>query len=212
MAPYTTNGTIRQQDFEARNIARSAIARCLAQEATHTTILVTLLISQLVTSTALIAPIDDLWNRLQNNPALRLLMNTTDANVDAFTQFSGWVNGARFALACAQKGVSLVHCRLVFHNNVSVTVCAPHHAITLLFEHPLRSFPLPTFPHCIDGFSVTPICAYCRIFRHCPSCSPFVSSLRSILHYRISGVNTSRCLLLTRFCASSASRRCKPFI
>ena len=103
MAPYTTNGTIRQQDFEARNIARSAIARSLAQEATHTTILVTLLISQLVTSNALIAPIDDLWNRLQNNPALRLLMNTTDANVDAFTQFSGWVNGARFALACAQK-------------------------------------------------------------------------------------------------------------
>jgi hypothetical protein len=103
MAPYSTNGTIRQQDFEARNIARSAIARSLAQEAKYTTILVTILITQIVTSTALIASIDDLWTRLQNNSDLRLLMNTTDANVDAFNQFSGWVNRARFALACAQK-------------------------------------------------------------------------------------------------------------
>jgi hypothetical protein len=61
MALYSTNGTITQQDFEARNIARS----------THTTILVTLLISQLVTSTTLIAPIDDLWTRLQYNSTLR---------------------------------------------------------------------------------------------------------------------------------------------
>lgn len=103
MALYSTNGTITQQDFEARNIARSAIARSLAQEAKHTTILVTLLISHLVTSTTLIAPIDDLWTRLQNNSTLRLLMNATDANVNAFNQFSGWVNGARSALACAQK-------------------------------------------------------------------------------------------------------------
>jgi hypothetical protein len=103
MAPYTINGTIRQQDFEARNIARSAIARSLAQEAKHTTILVTLLITKLATSTALIASIDDLWTRLQNNPDLRLVMNKTDVTVDAFTQFSGWVNGARFALASAQK-------------------------------------------------------------------------------------------------------------
>ena len=103
MTPYTTNGTIRQQDFEARNIARSAITRSLAQEGTHTTLLVTLLINHFLTSTALIAPIDDLWNRVQNNSDLRVLMNTTDANVDAFTQFSGWVNGARFALACVQK-------------------------------------------------------------------------------------------------------------
>ena len=103
MSAYTTNGTIKQQDFEARNIARSAIARSLAQEAKYTSILVTLLITHLVTSSALITSIDDLWTRLQNNSDLRLLMNTTDANVDAFNQFSGWVNGARFALACAQK-------------------------------------------------------------------------------------------------------------
>ncbi len=103
MSAYTTNGTIRQQDFEARNIARSAIARSLAQEAKHTTILVTLLITQLITSTTLIASIDDLWTRLQNNSDLRLLMNKTDVTVDAFTQFAGWVNGARFALASAQK-------------------------------------------------------------------------------------------------------------
>ena len=103
MPAYTTNGTIRQQDFEARNIARSAIARSLAQETLTTTVLVTRLIALLVTSTALVASVDDLWARLQNNSDLRLIMNTTDANVDAFTQYSGWVNGARFALASAQK-------------------------------------------------------------------------------------------------------------
>lgn len=103
MPAYTTNGTIRQQDFEARNIARSAIARSLAKETLTTTALVTRLIALLVTSTALVASVDDLWARLQNNSDLRLIMNTTDANVDAFTQYSGWVNGARFALASAQK-------------------------------------------------------------------------------------------------------------
>lgn len=103
MSAYTTNGTIRQQDLEARNIARSVIARSLAQETIQTKILVTRLIALLVSSTALVASVDDLWTRLQNNSELRLIMNTTDVNVDAFTQFSGWVNGARFALASAQK-------------------------------------------------------------------------------------------------------------
>ena len=103
MPAYTTTGTIRQQDFEARNIARSVIARSLAQETLKTTALVTRLIALLVTRTALVASVDDLWTRLQNNSDLRLIMNTTDANVDAFSQYSGWVNGARFALASVQK-------------------------------------------------------------------------------------------------------------
>lgn len=115
MPAYTTNGTIRQQDFEARNIARSAIARSLAQEATYTTILVTRLLALLLNSTALVASVDDLWSRLQNNSDLRLIMHTTDANVDAFTQFSGWVDRARFTLASAQKSrlASALHSRLL---------------------------------------------------------------------------------------------------
>lgn len=103
MPAYTTTGTIRQQDFEARNIARSVIARLLAQEALQTTILVNRLIDLLLTRNALVPTVDDLWNRLQNNSDLRLIITTTDANVDAFTQFSGWVNGARFALASKQN-------------------------------------------------------------------------------------------------------------
>ena len=115
MPAYTTNGTIRQQDFEARNIARSAIARSLAQESTHTTILVTRLLALLLNSTALVASVDDLWSRLQNNSDLRLIRHTTDANVDAFTQFSGWVDRARFALASEQKSrlASTLHRRLL---------------------------------------------------------------------------------------------------
>src|ERR1044072_2093305 len=103
MSAYTTNGTIKQQDFEARNIARSAIARSLAQEAKYTSILVTLLITHLVTSSALIASIDDLWTRLQNNSDLRLLMNTTDANVDAFNQFSGRSEERRVGKECRSR-------------------------------------------------------------------------------------------------------------
>lgn len=115
MPAYTTNGTIRQQDFEARNIARSAIARSLAQESTHTTILVTRLLALLLNSTALVASVDDLWSRLQNNSDLRLIRHTTDVNVDAFTQFSGWVDRARFALASEQKSrlASTLHRRLL---------------------------------------------------------------------------------------------------
>ena len=103
MSPFTTSGTIRQEDIQARNIARSAIARSLAQEAQHTNLLVTMIIDTSLNSRALIASVDDLWTRLQTNSTLRLLMQKTDANVDAFTQFGGWVNGARFALAVAQK-------------------------------------------------------------------------------------------------------------
>lgn len=103
MSVYTNNGTIRAQDNEARNIARSVIKRSLAQEANQTAILVTRLIALLLTSTALIASVDDLWTRLQTHSALRNVMTITDANVDAFSQFSDWVNDARFAVASAQK-------------------------------------------------------------------------------------------------------------
>lgn len=41
MNPFTSNGTIRQEDIQACNIARSAIARSLAQEARQTALLVT---------------------------------------------------------------------------------------------------------------------------------------------------------------------------
>jgi len=44
-------------------------------------------------------PIEDLWKDIQNDASLRQLRSTTDANVDDFNQFAGWVEGARRHLA-----------------------------------------------------------------------------------------------------------------
>lgn len=133
MSPYTTNGTNRQEDIQARKIASSAIARLLAQEAQQTTILVTNLIALLASSPALIPSVDDLWMRLQNNSSLRLLMHRTDANVDAFTQFSGWVMGRALHSLLHRSRVFLVPSIPTIHAKALDTLhalsCANHPSV-----------------------------------------------------------------------------------
>ena len=102
-SPYTSNGTIRQEDIHACNIARSAIARSLALEARHTALLVSSLISSILSNQAPLLPIDDLWSTIQGNAALRAIACQTDANVDDYSQFAGWVKGRRSHVAYAQK-------------------------------------------------------------------------------------------------------------
>lgn len=102
-SPYTSNGTLRQEDIWACNIARSAIARSLVQEARKTTLLVTTLIGKITTRESTAMPIDDLWKQVQNNAELRAIKQQTDANVDDYSQFSGWVEGERKNIAYNQK-------------------------------------------------------------------------------------------------------------
>jgi len=101
--PYGRYGTIRQQDIQACNIARSAIANSLALEARRTAVLVSALISKIKANLLAPKPLDDLWRDIQNDSTLRQLRGTTDANVDDFSQFAGWVEGARRHLASDEK-------------------------------------------------------------------------------------------------------------
>ena len=101
--PYSRYGTIRQQDIQACNIARSAIANSLALEARRTAVLVSALISKITGNMLAPKPIEDLWKDIQNDATLRQLRGITDANVADFTQFAGWVEGARRHLASDEK-------------------------------------------------------------------------------------------------------------
>lgn len=103
MNPFTSNGTIRQEDIQACNIARSAIARSLAQEARQTALLVTSIIGKIMMREAVALPVEDLWKQVQNNAELRAITRITNANVDAYSQFSGWVVGERLNIAYNQK-------------------------------------------------------------------------------------------------------------
>ncbi len=101
--PYSRYGTIRQQDIQACNIARSAIAKSLALEARRTAVLVSAIISNITANLLAPKPIEDLWKDIQNDATLRQIRSNTDANVDDFTQFAGWVEGARRHLASDEK-------------------------------------------------------------------------------------------------------------
>ena len=101
--PYSRYGTIRQQDIQACNIARSAIANSLALEARRTAVLVSAIISNITANLLPPTPIEDLWKDIQNDATLRQIRSRTDANVDAFSQFAGWVEGARRHMASDER-------------------------------------------------------------------------------------------------------------
>ena len=100
MGPFTSNGTNRQEDFHACNIARSAIARSLAFEARQTELLVSDTIARNHSNTL---PLADLWARIQADSTLRSYARHTNAYVDAYSQFAGWVKGFRSRLAYTQR-------------------------------------------------------------------------------------------------------------
>ena len=101
--PYSRGGTIREQDIQACNIARSTIASSLALEARRTAVLVTALISKINGNVLPPKPIEDLWKDIQDDSILRQLRCSTDTTVDDFPQFAGWVDGARRHLASDEK-------------------------------------------------------------------------------------------------------------
>ncbi len=102
-SPYGRDGNIRQQDNQACNIARSAIANSLALEARRTAVIVSTIIGKIMMNQATPKPIEDLWTDIQNDATLREIKSKTDVNVDAYNQFSGWVQGERRNIAYDQK-------------------------------------------------------------------------------------------------------------
>ena len=99
MSPFSNNGTIRQEDIFACNITRSNIARSLALEVRKTELLVSALIAR---NEPITLPIADLWKQIQADATLLSFVRHTDAHVDAYTQFAGWVRAARLRLADTQ--------------------------------------------------------------------------------------------------------------
>lgn len=102
-SPYGRQGTIRQQDNQACNIARSAIARSLALEAQRTAVIVSTIIGRIMLNNATPSPIENLWTAIQNDATLRAIMVRTDAHTDAYKQFAGWVQGERRNIEYEQK-------------------------------------------------------------------------------------------------------------
>jgi hypothetical protein len=101
--PFSRKGTIRQQDIQACNITRSVIARSLEFEARRTTVLVNALICKIQTNQMSPNSIEALWNVILNDSTLRELRRRTDANVDGYCRFNGWVEGVRRNLASDEK-------------------------------------------------------------------------------------------------------------
>lgn len=103
MGPYSSNGTIRQEDIHACNIARSTIERSLTLEAQHTAHLVATLITAVLSNKAPLRPINELWKQIQEHPSLSAIVRQTDVNVADYNQFAGWVKGRRSHVASIQK-------------------------------------------------------------------------------------------------------------
>ena len=103
MGPFSSNGTIRQEDIHACNIARSTIERLLTLEAQHTARLVATLITAVLSNKAPLRPINELWKQIQEHPSLRAIVLQTDVNVADYNQFAGWVKGRRSHVASIQK-------------------------------------------------------------------------------------------------------------
>ena len=101
--PFSRHGTIRQQDIQACNITRSAIARSLVLEARRTAVLVTTIICKIHTNQMTPTSIEALWNDILNDSTLCELRRRTDANVDAYSCFVGWVEAERRNLASDEK-------------------------------------------------------------------------------------------------------------
>ncbi len=99
MRLFSNTGTVLQEDIFACNIARSSIARSLALEARQTDLLVSDVIAR---TTSITLPIADLWKQIEADATLRPFARNTDAHVDAYPQFVGWVTAARSRLAHTQ--------------------------------------------------------------------------------------------------------------
>jgi hypothetical protein len=102
-SPFSRKGTIRQQDIQACNIARSAIARSLEFEARRTAVLVSAIIQNVMLNRVTPRSVEELWQAVQDDVILRQIRSRTDANVDSYSRFSGWVDGARRNLATIEQ-------------------------------------------------------------------------------------------------------------
>ena len=73
MTPFSNDGTIRQQGIQARNIARQAIAKAIAEEAERTGVLVSNIIRRITMNQLAPKSVEDLWNDIQMDGTLAMI-------------------------------------------------------------------------------------------------------------------------------------------
>ena len=87
MTPFSNDGTIRQQGIQARNIARHAIAKAIAEEAQRTGVLVSNTIGRITMNQLAPKSVEDLWNDIQMDETLAMIQRKADANVADYPGF-----------------------------------------------------------------------------------------------------------------------------
>ena len=93
-SPFS-NGTIRQQDVQDRNIARQRIAEAIAREQRRVDILVDCVVEAVEKHGMRMTTVERLWQDIQLDSQLKNIRLIGDSNVSDYPGFSPWLNGQR---------------------------------------------------------------------------------------------------------------------
>ena len=93
-SPFS-NGTIRQQDIQDRNIARQRIAEAIAKEQRRVDILVDCVVEAVEKHGMKMTTVERLWQDIQLDSQLKNIRLIADSNVSDYPGFSPWLNGQR---------------------------------------------------------------------------------------------------------------------
>jgi hypothetical protein len=93
-SPFS-NGTIRQQDIQDRNIARQRISEAIAKEQRRVDILVDCVVEAVEKHGMKMTTVERLWQDIQLDSQLKDIRLKADSNASDYPAFSGWLNGQR---------------------------------------------------------------------------------------------------------------------
>ncbi len=93
-SPFS-NGTIRQQDIQDRNIARQRIAEAIAKEQRRVDILVDTVVNAVEKHGMKMTTVERLWQDIQLDSQLKNIRLIADSNASDYPGFSPWLNAQR---------------------------------------------------------------------------------------------------------------------
>ena len=98
-----SNGDIRQQEIQARNVARQRIAEAIAREIRRTDFLVDCVVELVKGRGMKATTVDQIWTKLQLDSPLNDIRLIADTNVADYPGFAPWLNGQRLTLQTKAK-------------------------------------------------------------------------------------------------------------
>ena len=93
-SPFS-NGTIRQQDIQDRNIARQRISEAIAKEQRRIDILVDTVVNAVEKHGMNMTTVERLWQDIQLDSQLKDIRLIADSNASDYPGFFPWLNGQR---------------------------------------------------------------------------------------------------------------------